>query len=146
MAPSPTGRQLYRRDNDSIAIRCGVALSPSAHCLAVERLHRHPLSHCDIAPSPSAGRLLYRSTIARSPQGEPPRGEPENPVGRLTIRWTLGLYSVVSLSRMFGTLPDNAIRLFLSNVRESSGGLVHWNVLSLSRTGSLKWLVPLTGM
>jgi len=43
---------------------------------------------------------------------------------------------------MFGTLPDNAICLFLSNIREGSGGLVHWNVLSLSHTGT----VPLTGI
>jgi len=55
---------------------CGVASSPSAHCLAVERLHRHPLSYCDMAPSPSSWRLLYRCTIARSSQGDPQRGEP----------------------------------------------------------------------
>jgi len=43
---------------------------------------------------------------------------------------------------MFGPFQDNVIRLFLSNIREGSGGLVHWNVLSLSRTGT----VPLTGI
>jgi hypothetical protein len=42
---------------------------------------------------------------------------------------------------MFGTLPDNAIRLILSNIREGSGGLVDWNLLSISSTGTF----PLTG-
>jgi hypothetical protein len=99
MAPSPSaGCLLYRRENDSIAIRCGVAPSPSAHCLAMERLHRHSLSHCDMAPSPSAGRQLYRS-IARSPQGEP-RGY------TLTIRWTftyIALSHFLECSALFQT-------------------------------------------
>ena len=43
---------------------------------------------------------------------------------------------------MFGTLPDNTIHLFLSNIRVVSGGLVHWNVLSLSHTRT----VPVTGI
>jgi len=43
---------------------------------------------------------------------------------------------------MFGSFPENAIRLFLSNTREGSGGLVQWNVLSLSRTGT----VPVNGI
>jgi hypothetical protein len=58
------------------AVSLWVAPSPSAHRLSGERLHRHPLSHWDMATSPSAGRLMYRCTIARSPQGEPPRLKP----------------------------------------------------------------------
>jgi len=43
---------------------------------------------------------------------------------------------------MFGTLPENAILLFLLDIREGSGRLVQWNVLSLPRAGT----VPLTGI
>ena len=41
-----------------------------------------------------------------------------------------------------GNLPDNTIRLFLSNIQEGSGDLVHWHVLSFSGTG----IVPLNGL
>jgi hypothetical protein len=116
MAPSPSaGRQLYRRENDSIAMRCGVAPPPSAQGLVVERLHRHPLSHCDMAPSPSAGRVLYRCTIARSPQGEP-RGE--KPVGRPS-RYPLdiGLYSIGLLYRVVSLVAYST--LFLTTLSVS---------------------------
>jgi len=102
---------------DFIAIRCRT----------VTWLPRHPLDACCIAVLSSGLRK------------ENPRGE--NPMGRLSpYSLDIGLYSVVSILAC-STLPDNAIRLFLSNVRESSGGLVHGNVLSLSRTGSLQWLL-----
>jgi hypothetical protein len=61
---------------------------------------------------------------------------------RLSSRHKTLAYIALPHSRMFSTLPDNAICLFLLNIREGSGGLVHWNVLSLSRTGT----VPLTGI
>jgi len=62
MAHSPSaGRQLYRRENDSIAIRC----------LAVGWLHRHPLDDSYIAVR------MTQSLFAVSLWG-----------GSIAIRWT----------------------------------------------------------
>jgi hypothetical protein len=72
----------------SLAICIAVRMTPSLS--AVGWLPRHPHTafpwkdfiaiRCRTVTwlpcLPSAGRMLYRSTIARSPQGEPPRGEP----------------------------------------------------------------------
>jgi len=41
---------------------------------------------------------------------------------------------------MYGALPEDAILLFHSQMYEKSGGRIHWNVLSLSRTASSCWL------
>jgi hypothetical protein len=102
---------------DFIAIRCRTVTS----------LPRHPLDACCIAVLSSGLRKAN------------PRGE--NPVGRLfPYSLDIGLYSVVSLlacSTLFQTMLSVS---FFRMVRESSGGLVHGNVLSLSRTGSLQWL------
>jgi hypothetical protein len=46
---------------------------------------------------------------------------------------------------MIDIFPDKAIRHFLSNVSEASGGLVHWNILSLSCTGLFP-VATLTGI
>jgi hypothetical protein len=111
-------RPLPRRD---------MAPSPSAHCLALTWLPRHPLVACGIA-------VLSLRLLKETPREE-------NSVSRLSFRhWTL---AYIALSH-FSNDRHSARQRYPSpsNVRELSDSLVQWNVLTLSRTGSFPWLFP----
>jgi len=165
MASTPfTGRQLYCRENDFIAIHCGVAPSPSTHCLTVERLHCHLLSRCEKTPSVSACSLslwdesprvdhpwvncsaicwslavslYYRSvSTRRPPEGRTPW------VDCLAIRWTLALshFSHVrhsSRQRYPSLSLEHTRRLWWSSTLECSISFLH---------GIVAVAVPLTGI
>ena len=117
MAPSPSSHRLAGTWLPCSLLslsRRGMSPSPPTHFLAVER-RRHPLRLHEESPSISARHLAVRLL----PAGRQPVCRLSS--GRLlTVSPGHYLKSAVA-SRMYDTLPDTTIRLFLSNVREVSG-------------------------